>query len=91
MSTSKSLQSVYKCVNIAISKYGTFHLFKSSAPHPSHSCDAHEGPALQIAEKCYSHWLLGVTPGSSGSLRLLQEIHSPYFTRVALGSDVTHL
>lgn len=51
MSTSKSLQSVYTYVTITISKHGTFHLIKSSAPRPSQSCGAHEGPTLQIAEK----------------------------------------
>lgn len=91
MSTSKSLQSVHMCVSITISNMEHFHLFKSAAPHPNHSCDACEGPALQISEKHYSHWLLGVAPGSSGSLWLLQEIHSPYFTWVAFGSYVTHL
>lgn len=62
MSTSKSLQSVYMCVTVTISKHGTFHLIKSSAPHPSHSYRTHEGSGLQIAKTHCSHWLLGIAP-----------------------------
>lgn len=48
MSPSKSLQSLYTCVTTTISKQGTFHLFNSSAPHPSHSWGAHERPTLRL-------------------------------------------